>query len=490
MEALATRPRRRCSRTCCRPRALGEFRVRPDATRPGTAPHSPTRRGRRAGARPREAAARAPSVPRLLERADALIARHPDAAVRDGRRARRLPAAAARHPRDARQVPARRLRPLARRADRRDRPAPRLPRDVERQPPAPQAPGEGVRAARACTSPICTSGCSRIQQQRVLYQRFVTTGVRRRTCPAGITDVWTEYQARRGRPDRARRAARRSRARPTPCCRSRSTMLRRPARRRSPPTPRCSQNLQDRTAVHGPAARRRTSPRCSRTSPVATCRRSRWAPSSSSPGGRACSSGCSPRTPRCSARTPPCSTGSSRTSGSSTRRMRGRTRSGSPGSSPDAWRLGARRLGRGGGGAAAAAAGQGRRPRRAAPRGPAPDQAARAGLARVALRGARRSATVAFDTVFVVDAGALSFAEGLGAVRRAKQVVAFGDPVTQTPMPLRHRDPGDRARAGDAEAPRRAARGLASSPGIADLVPTRRADDAATGRAARTSPSS
>jgi hypothetical protein len=41
-----------------------------------------------------------------------------------------------------------------------------------------------------------------------------------------------------------------------------------------------------------------------------------------------------------------------------------------------------------------------------------------------------------FDAVFVVDAGALSFAEGLGAVRRARQVVAFGDPVTQTPMPF------------------------------------------------------
>lgn len=41
-----------------------------------------------------------------------------------------------------------------------------------------------------------------------------------------------------------------------------------------------------------------------------------------------------------------------------------------------------------------------------------------------------------FDAVFVVDAGALSFAEGLGAIRRAPQVVAFGDPVTQTPMPF------------------------------------------------------
>ena len=43
---------------------------------------------------------------------------------------------------------------------------------------------------------------------------------------------------------------------------------------------------------------------------------------------------------------------------------------------------------------------------------------------------------IAFDAVFVVDAGALSFAEGLGAIRRARQVVAFGDPVTQTPTPF------------------------------------------------------
>jgi hypothetical protein len=41
-----------------------------------------------------------------------------------------------------------------------------------------------------------------------------------------------------------------------------------------------------------------------------------------------------------------------------------------------------------------------------------------------------------FDVVMIVDAGALSFAESLSAVRRASQVVAFGDPVTQTPMPF------------------------------------------------------
>jgi hypothetical protein len=38
-----------------------------------------------------------------------------------------------------------------------------------------------------------------------------------------------------------------------------------------------------------------------------------------------------------------------------------------------------------------------------------------------------------FDTVLLVDAGATTLAENVGAIRRAKQVVAFGDPVTQTP---------------------------------------------------------
>jgi hypothetical protein len=38
-----------------------------------------------------------------------------------------------------------------------------------------------------------------------------------------------------------------------------------------------------------------------------------------------------------------------------------------------------------------------------------------------------------FDTVILVDAGATTIAENAGAIRRARQVIAFGDPVTQTP---------------------------------------------------------
>jgi hypothetical protein len=44
--------------------------------------------------------------------------------------------------------------------------------------------------------------------------------------------------------------------------------------------------------------------------------------------------------------------------------------------------------------------------------------------------------TMPFDAVILVDAGAMTLAESVGAIRRARQVVAFGDPVTQTPAPF------------------------------------------------------
>ncbi|MGO2660533.1 AAA family ATPase [Mycetocola reblochoni] len=44
---------------------------------------------------------------------------------------------------------------------------------------------------------------------------------------------------------------------------------------------------------------------------------------------------------------------------------------------------------------------------------------------------------IVFDTVILVDAGATTLAENAGAIRRAKQVVAVGDPVTQSPTPFR-----------------------------------------------------
>ncbi len=44
--------------------------------------------------------------------------------------------------------------------------------------------------------------------------------------------------------------------------------------------------------------------------------------------------------------------------------------------------------------------------------------------------------SLSFDAVILVDAGATTIAENVGAIRRAKQVVVFGDPVTQTPAPF------------------------------------------------------
>ncbi|MCT1479010.1 AAA family ATPase [Microbacterium sp. p3-SID336] len=45
--------------------------------------------------------------------------------------------------------------------------------------------------------------------------------------------------------------------------------------------------------------------------------------------------------------------------------------------------------------------------------------------------------SVEFDTVLLVDAAAINLAEAAPAIRRARQVVAFGDPVTQRPTPFR-----------------------------------------------------
>ncbi|EPR76584.1 Superfamily I DNA and RNA helicase [Leifsonia rubra CMS 76R] len=44
--------------------------------------------------------------------------------------------------------------------------------------------------------------------------------------------------------------------------------------------------------------------------------------------------------------------------------------------------------------------------------------------------------TMPFDTVFLVDAGAMTVAEAAGAIRRSKQVVVIGDPVIQSPTPF------------------------------------------------------
>ncbi len=47
--------------------------------------------------------------------------------------------------------------------------------------------------------------------------------------------------------------------------------------------------------------------------------------------------------------------------------------------------------------------------------------------------------TMPFDAVVLVDAGAMTVAEAALAIRRGRQVVAFGDPVTQAPSPFETR---------------------------------------------------
>ena len=51
--------------------------------------------------------------------------------------------------------------------------------------------------------------------------------------------------------------------------------------------------------------------------------------------------------------------------------------------------------------------------------------------------------TLPFDTVILVDAGATTIAENVGAIRRGRQLVAFGDPVTQTPSTFAIAVPGE-----------------------------------------------
>jgi len=65
----------------------------------------------------------------------------------------------------------------------------------------------------------------------------------------------------------------------------------------------------------------------------------------------------------------------------------------------------------------------------------------------------RIDATMPFDTVILLDAGAMTVAEAALAIRRGRQVVAFGDPVTQTPSPFETRVRDQRGRTTAEEAP-------------------------------------
>jgi len=79
---------------------------------------------------------------------------------------------------------------------------------------------------------------------------------------------------------------------------------------------------------------------------------------------------------------------------------------------------------------------------------------------------------IRFDTVLLVDAGATTIAENLGAIRRASQVVAFGDPVTQTPTRFEVAIPADADDRPPAEHGVDALHADSALARLADLLPT------------------
>jgi len=79
--------------------------------------------------------------------------------------------------------------------------------------------------------------------------------------------------------------------------------------------------------------------------------------------------------------------------------------------------------------------------------------------------------TVTFDTLVLVDAGATTLAENVGAIRRSKQIVAFGDPVTQTPAPFSIAVPTEEPQEQDAAA-LDAAHADSALARLGDLLPT------------------
>ena len=172
----------------------------------------------------------------------------------------------------------------------------------------------------------------RIQQQRILWQRFAAAGVVPEV-PIGIADVQVAYQRvaedlgaldvplrRTGTPQLALACSR-----STSCSRQIAGLAAESRGARQP------------AGAHRPArraARPQARPAALRPVAPARARDAGRAPSSSSPGGSPCSRRCSHPTARCSAPTPACSTGSRPTSGSSTRRTPPPPGSCWPGSSP------------------------------------------------------------------------------------------------------------------------------------------------------------
>ena len=209
------------------------------------------------------------------------------------------------------------VRPFAQRTDRGDGLAQGVPGDVGREPAPPPRAGRASTCAPACTSPTCTRRSCDIQQQRMLWQRFVAAGVTPEV-PVGIADVQVAYQQVAAGPRRTRRAARRRRhaAARAPADRGAVSSV----WRASPPTPMCSHNLQERSALCGPCCATRNS------TPLLADLAARHVPEDQVAAElelawwqSALESLLAVRPRAARARTPRCSTGSRRTSGSSTR---------------------------------------------------------------------------------------------------------------------------------------------------------------------------
>ena len=127
-----------------------------------------------------------------------------------------------------------------------DGPAPRQPRDVAGEPSPPEEARAASTCVPACTSAICTRRSAAIQQQRILWQRFVAAGVTPEV-PTGISEVhvaWQQVAHDLAALDGAARAhdARDSSSRTCRCTGSASCS---PV---SPPTPTCCRTCRSAAA--------------------------------------------------------------------------------------------------------------------------------------------------------------------------------------------------------------------------------------------------
>ena len=410
---------------------LGEFRFGPDDSPWYGVTFATTEQARAAhGLAAAAAPARCADAARARLRADRADAH---ASVPDDRRARRVPDAAAGHPRFARPLQPHRVRTAAGRAHPGARPATGRPDDERREPP-PAAPPLARVHPPGVHVPDMYEALVRIQQQRTEWQRHVDAGCHARG--AARTRRRARRLAARAMPTSPSSTA--SSAAPAPTgwrrCRSRSSCAR---SRRSPPSPTSSTTSSSARRC-APSSPRSASSRCSPSCRCATCREDRvaaelefaWWQSAlehllrSDRALLGANTAVVDRLERDFRLVDEAHAGGIRPpSGRAARdavahRHRRRARRGRRAQArAEARRRDARRGRRG-------------RARRCCAR------SRRSGSPRRTTCPASPT-TPAFDVVIVADAAALCLAEAAPALRRARQVVVFGDPVTQKPTPFR-----------------------------------------------------